>query len=87
MYCLSNKNYNENKIINQENFMNFVAVAIVSAIVLDPPFNKESSFDWFKSHSPLFNNSSQITKMIENWTSGTLNLDMKTIFMIHFQSY
>ena len=34
--------------------MNFVAVAIVLVIVLGHPFNKESSFDWFKSHSPLF---------------------------------
>ena len=32
--------------------MNFVAVAIVSAIVLG--LKKEPSFDWFKSHSPLF---------------------------------
>ena len=37
--------------------MNFVAVAIVSVIVLGHPLTKESSFDWFKSHSgaPLFN--------------------------------
>ena len=34
--------------------MNFVAVPIVSAVVLGHQFNKESSFDWFKSHSPLF---------------------------------
>ena len=35
--------------------MNFVVVAIISAIVLGHPFNKELSFDWFKLHSPLFN--------------------------------
>ena len=34
--------------------MNFVAVAIVSAIVHGHPFTKELSFDWFKLHSPLF---------------------------------
>ena len=34
--------------------MNFMAVAIVSAIVLGHPFNKKTSFDWFKLHSPLF---------------------------------
>ena len=34
VYCLSNWNYNENKTINQENFMNFVAEAIVSVAVL-----------------------------------------------------
>ena len=37
--------------------MNFVAVAIVSAIVLGHPFNERVVFDWFKLHSPLFNNS------------------------------
>ena len=35
--------------------MNFVAVAIASAIVLGHPLNKKSSFDWLKLHSPLFN--------------------------------
>ena len=35
--------------------MNFLAVAIVSAIVLGHPFNKRVLFDWFKLHSPLFN--------------------------------
>ena len=44
VYCLSYENYNENKTINQENFMNFVAVAIVSAIVLGHPFNKRVVF-------------------------------------------
>ena len=34
--------------------MNFVAVAIVLAIVLGPLTQQESAFDWFKSHSPLF---------------------------------
>ena len=40
--------------VNQENLMNFVAVAIVLAIVLATRSTKESTFDWFKSHSPLF---------------------------------
>ena len=34
--------------------MNFVAVAIVSAMFLATRSTKESSFDWFKLHSPLF---------------------------------
>ena len=34
--------------------MNFVAVAIVSVIVLGQRFTKESSYDWLKLHSPLF---------------------------------
>ena len=34
--------------------MNFVAVAIVSVIVLGHPFNKKSSFDWFELHFLLF---------------------------------
>ena len=34
--------------------MNFVAVAIALVIALGHPFNKKSSFDLFKSHSPLF---------------------------------
>ena len=41
--------------------MNFVAVAIVSVIVLGHPFNKESSFDWFCIFLYLINRS-QITK-------------------------
>ena len=53
-YCFSNQSYNENKTINKENLMNFVAVAIVSAIVLGHPFNKSVSFNWFKLHSRLF---------------------------------
>ena len=32
---------------------NFVAVAIVSAIVLGHPFNRKVVFDWFKLHTPL----------------------------------
>ena len=46
--------------------MNFVAVAIVSAIVLGHPFKKrvESSFNWFKLHSLCLNNSSQIAKYL-----------------------
>ena len=36
--------YNENKTIDQENFINFVAVAIVSVIVLGHPFNKRVVF-------------------------------------------
>ena len=34
--------------------MNFVAVAIVSAIVFGHPFKKRVVFDCFKLHSPLF---------------------------------
>ena len=37
-------NNNENKTINQENLMNFVAVAIVSVVVLGHPFNKRVVF-------------------------------------------
>ena len=44
VYCFSHKSYNENKTISQENLMNFVAVAIVSAIVLGHPFNKRVVF-------------------------------------------
>ena len=40
--------------INQKNFINFVAIAIVFATVLGHSFTKESKFDWFKLHSPLF---------------------------------
>ena len=40
VYCFLNQSYNENKAINQENLMNFVAVALVSGIVLSHPFNK-----------------------------------------------
>ena len=43
--------------------MDFVAVAILSAIVLGHPFTTMSSFDWFKMHSPLLKYSSgQIAK-------------------------
>ena len=42
--------------------MNFVVVAVVSAVVLGHSLTKEPSFDWFKSHSPCLNHSSQITK-------------------------
>ena len=38
--------------------MNFVAVAIVSPIVLGHRLTKEPCFDWFKSHSPLFESQS-----------------------------
>ena len=41
---MSNQNYNENKTINQENFMNFVTVDFVSVIVLGHPFNKRVVF-------------------------------------------
>ena len=44
VYCFSNQSYNENKTIHWENLMNFVAVAIVSAIVLGHPFNKRVVF-------------------------------------------
>ena len=44
VYCFSNWSYNESKTINLENRMNFVAVAIVSAIVLRHPFN--NPFFW-----------------------------------------
>ena len=39
---------------SQENFMNFVAVTIVQLLFLATRSTKESSFDWFKLHSPLF---------------------------------
>ena len=38
----------------KQGFIDFVAVAIVSIIVVGDSFNKELTCDWFKSHSPLF---------------------------------
>ena len=54
MYCLSNLNYNENKTINQENFMNLWPSPLIQLLFLATRLTKELSFDWFKSHSPLF---------------------------------
>ena len=42
------------QLIRKISDMNFVAVAIVSAIVLGHHLTKEPCFDWFKSDSPLF---------------------------------
>ena len=42
--------------------MNFVAAAIVFAIVLATRLTKQPKFDWFKLSSPLFDNSHQIIK-------------------------
>ena len=45
--------------------MNFVAIAIVSAIVLGHLFQKMSSFDWLNCILLCLNNSTQIAKLIE----------------------
>ena len=34
--------------------MDFLAVVIISVIVFATRLTKELSFDWFKSHSPLY---------------------------------
>ena len=40
--------------INQENFMNLWRSSLFLLLFLATHLTKESSFDWFKSHSPLF---------------------------------
>ena len=51
---LSKQSYDKNKTISQEDLMNLVAVAIVLAIVSAARPTKESTLDWFKPHSLLF---------------------------------
>ena len=62
MYCLSNWSCNENKTISQQTFVNFVAVAIVSVIVLGHPFNKSRRLTGSNRILLCLNRSSQISK-------------------------